>query len=287
VDDIVQTQRTFMNAVIGGSATYKVPQSMLSAVYGHTSGDDYYAFGIFASNENDKLNSTTESSNGIIAGMRMANGFGVYANLGLTNEVKAAGGLKFDGAGYSRLSLRYKTTESALNLAFDIYNWTTKSSTSGTENHSFATQIMKASILKSWTSETGEIFMGGQLSSTAVDCKVTGSVACTTKFTRTNLPVWVGVEANANDWMVLRGSITQSVLYDTSKDEIGLPTTAGISGATGAASEFGSAPNNTVVAAGTGFKFKGARLDATLSSATSQSINTTALLAQVGFNYTF
>lgn len=64
------------------------------------------------------------------------------------------------------------------------------------------------------------------------------------------LPVIVGFESKTTDWFVLRGSVTQSVLISTVKDERGYPAVGGVTTpANGTAGlEYDGEPNNTSVA---------------------------------------
>jgi hypothetical protein len=93
----------------------------------------------------------------------------------------------------------------------------------------------------------------------------------------TSLPFTVGLEAEANSWMTLRGSVKQNVLLGSTKT-----STAG----TGDADTI---PNNTTVAAGVGFKWGKASLDATLNAGVNGQIDTSAgnFLTNAAFQYTF
>ncbi|MBX3032701.1 MAG: hypothetical protein KF865_02175 [Bdellovibrionaceae bacterium] len=77
----------------------------------------------------------------------------------------------------------------------------------------------------------------------------------------TKLPVIVGVEAEANSWLVLRGSLTQNLgLLGTTKT-----TTAGTAGES-------DSLGSTTVAAGAGMKFGKFTVDTTLKAATTGTI---------------
>ncbi|MFN7905840.1 MAG: hypothetical protein ACK5P5_11725, partial [Pseudobdellovibrionaceae bacterium] len=74
----------------------------------------------------------------------------------------------------------------------------------------------------------------------------------------TTLPVVVGVEHDAMSWLVVRGSVTQNFLYSSDK----------VSTKNGATTDgVNTVDDNTVVAAGLGFKFNKFILDATLAAA--------------------
>ena len=74
-------------------------------------------------------------------------------------------------------------------------------------------------------------------------------------------------EADAASWLTLRGSVTQTVLLDTSKVET-TPVAAGTD------SEFAPGTNNTTVAFGAGLKFNKVTVDGALLAAGSQTLNT-------------
>jgi hypothetical protein len=102
------------------------------------------------------------------------------------------------------------------------------------------------------------------------------------KTTTMSLPMIVGVEVDANSWMVLRGSIKQNVILSSKKiDTTPVATTDGTD----------SIGANTVVAAGAGFKFGKLMLDSTIESGTGATangkINGTTLLAMGSLTYTF
>lgn len=283
-DDMVQTGRTFINSVAG--TTYEVPQNMLHGFYGFAADDIYYAGGVFLSGKNDKQNSLKEGSSGLALGVKKGSN-SLYITTALTNSVDAVGSKKFDGAGYTRLSLR--TTQMDLLLGLDLISWLAKSSTASVVDESYANQTIALRAIKSHKNEGSEVFYGASLSQQVVDCKTKATAACATQFKKLSLPAIVGIEVNAADWLVARGSITQSVLLDQTKDDIGLPTsaTSGISGATGAVADFAASPNSTTVAMGLGFKLNSIILDGTISTATTQAVNMTTFLSQVGLTYNF
>lgn len=91
------------------------------------------------------------------------------------------------------------------------------------------------------------------------------------------LPITIGLEVEAANWMTLRGSVSQSTLISNTKIEAG-----GV-----ATTETAPGANTTTVALGAGLKFNKLTFDGTLTTATTQTVNTTALLAQAGMTYWF
>lgn len=289
-DAMMQTGRRFINAqagLVAGTTAYVTPQNMLHVFYGLNEGDNVYAGGIFLSSKNDKITATNSKENSAGLSIGMKNGVNAaYITAGLTNTAEQ-GAIKFDGSGYTKLSLR--TTQMDLMWGFDFVSWTAKSTTiaSSTENYSYANQNFGLRVAKSIKTEGSEVFYGANINQQTVECKTNASAACTEKFTRTSVPVFIGLEVNAADWLTLRGSVTQSIM-DTYKDEAALSASSGISGATGGTSEFGAGPNTTAVAAGVGVKFNKITLDGTITTAAApQTIDTTSLMSQVGLTYNF
>lgn len=86
------------------------------------------------------------------------------------------------------------------------------------------------------------------------------------------LPVWMGVEANAASWLVLRASIAQNVLLNETKED-----------ATGDKTDLDS----TTFAAGAGIKFGKSMIDASFTGSQTGVINADNMFSQVAYTYTF
>lgn len=87
----------------------------------------------------------------------------------------------------------------------------------------------------------------------------------------TTLPVYMGVEANAASWLVLRGTVAQNVILNETK------TNAGVK----------SDLDSTTVAAGAGVKFGKSMIDASFAGTTTGVINANNFFSQVGYTYNF
>lgn len=279
-DDYVVGAREFANAF---GTTYTMTQNPVHAFYGIKGEDISYAFGAFYSNFKDKLTSATESSSGITFGAEVG-AWQYYGAYVLGNTVETAASNEFDGNGAWSLNTYY--TGESIHAYLTINKGFAKSSTAGTENESHDNQTIYLGLLDTQQKDGNDTFWGAQIVTTTVSCHTTGSVACDQKYTSTVLPVWFGYEAQANSWLTLRGSITQTVLINQSKDELGYPAGA-LDFSTGAASELAAGENSTTVAAGVGLNFKNFTVDGTLSTASTQTLNTTDLMGQVGMKYTF
>ncbi len=99
-----------------------------------------------------------------------------------------------------------------------------------------------------------------------------------TKITNSYLPFIAGLEYDAASWMTLRGSVSQNVLLGSTKTD---------DGAGAAVDQANTVANNTKVAAGIGLKFNKWAIDGSWAAATSGTVNTTALMTNLGLTYSF
>jgi hypothetical protein len=281
LDETVLTQRLFVNSVL--TKTYKLQQNPLEVIYNYKEGSTVWAVGMYYSNFNNKLTSEKESS----AGVRLAANYGDFkwkSQFGLVNTAVDAAGDSLDNNLYFNLGLRYN--QNTLRYGLDVTTWGVSQTSAGAVNASASYQNILARLTQVNKTENGEYFVGISLDQTDIKNKMTDK-----KFTRLTAPLLIGAEAKANDWLTLRGSISQTVLVAQSKDEVGF-TSAAVVGATGVVNgEFSAEANNTVMAVGTGVTLGKAQIDATLKglvgSTASQNINGTDLLTQVGVIYKY
>ncbi len=284
LDESVQAQRKFINALVGVTA-YNAQQNPAEIIFAWKDGSTVWGLGTYYSNFNNKLSGEKESS----AGVRIAASYGDLkwkANIGLINSAVNSAGDQMNNNMYFNYGLRY--TQSNLRYGFDFTTWdasqTLNAAITPNESHNYQNMNLRVVDLNKF--EGGEFFYGITLDQTTVKNKTTDK-----KFSRLTAPVIMGAETKATEWLVVRGSLTQTVLVAQSKDEFGYSTTA-LTGATGVAdAEFSSEANNTVAAAGMGLIFNKVQLDATLKgligSAANQNINGTDLLGQVSAVYTY
>lgn len=284
-NDLVQNGRRFINSIVGAN-TYETPQNMVHVFYGSKGGSVPYGVGLFYSNKDDKLNSLTESSSGLLASFKFGS-FGIFGSYSLVNSVEAAANRKFDGGGAFKLAGRYMKDD--IYYGVDFGSWISKSSTGAVENEAYGNKSMSFRVIHSIKKDGNELFYGAGVMSNAIDCKTKGSATCTTKFSSLTFPIIIGTEISAADWITLRGTITQSLPIDTVKDEIGLPAaaTSGIAGTTGAVTDFSGQANTTTLAMGAGIKFNKITIDGSMTTATTQTIDGTTLLTQVGLTYNY
>jgi len=287
LDESAQSQRKFMNGWLGltGITAYKTQQNPIEAIYNLKMGTTIWGIGGYYSSYNDKKTASSPSESS--AGVRLAASYGDLkwkANIGLLNKAMNSAGAELVNDMYFNLGLRY--SQKNMRYGLDITTWNAAQTLTGTttDSHSFQDIIVRAVEVNK--TDVGEYFMGAGLQQTTV----VNNKMIDKKMVRTAMPIILGAEAKANDWLVVRGSITQTVLVAQSKDEVNYPVAA-FTGATGATSDFTAEANNTVVAAGVGLMFNKIQLDATLKGLTgtvaSQNINGTDLLAQVSAVYKY
>ena len=284
VDELHQTGRAFMNSIVGAN-TYQTPQNPIHAFFGQKVDSLIYSIGTSYSNYKDKLNSLTDSSFGLVASARK-NSFLTFGSYSLVNAVEAAGANKFDGSGTFRWAGRY--FEQTNLWGVDISQYVAKSSNLGLEQQSYLIQNLLLRVVNSKKVEQDEVFFGAGIQNSKVICRVRGGSDCSTSFNRLSLPVIVGFETAAADWLIIRGSITQTVALNQIKDEIFLTNTSGVAGTNGAVTDFSSGPNNTTLAGGIGFHFGKVKVDGLLTAMGTQTFDmTTNFMSQVGITYLY
>lgn len=283
LDESVQSQRKFMNGLI--AAAYKTQQNPAEIIFAWKNGSTVWGMGTYYSNFNDKIALGQKESS---AGFRIAASHGDFkwkTNIGLVNTAVNSLGSELNNDMYFNLGLRYSQNNLRYGLDFTTWN-ASQTSAGGAIDQSHHFQDINLRFIEVNKTDVGEYFMGLGLQQINAKNKMDDK-----KFVRTTAPVIFGAETKANDWLVVRGSVTQTVLIAQSKNEVGY-TSASLSGATGVVdAEFSAEANNTAVAVGLGLLLNKIQVDATLKGLTgsgaSQNINGTELLAQAGVVYKY
>ena len=279
-DHILLSVRQFANSF---GLNYTMPQNPIHLFLGLKTDDINYSIGALYSQFKNKLNSESESSAGISLGVEVG-AWQYYGTYVVNNDVELTIGDKFEGNGAWSLNAYY--TGDSVHGFLTLNKSFVKSYSSGIEAESHDIQTIYLGLLDTQSKDGYDSFFGAQLVSTAVNCHLNSSVQCDQKYTSTILPVWFGYEMQATSWFVLRGSITQTVLLNQSKDELGYPARA-LDFSTGGLSEFSAGTNTTQVAAGVGLSFENLTIDGTLTVGSSQVINTSNLMGQLGLKYNY
>ena len=252
--------------------TALIEENPINLFYAAKAGDISWGLGLNYSNSDQKGTTGKQSAMGLTGGMRMGQ-WDASLGLGLTDtaqfgtvgaETKWTGKMAADlRGGYSmdnwyfngRYAMSGGKAETGTTTNVDLENSTI---TLG------ATNITKV--------DGGEFFWGASyVMETKNDKKAD-------KLETTNLPVVIGIEADAASWLVLRGSITQTVLLSSTKTTPQPPATA---------ADTATLQNNTKVSAGAGIKFNKFTLDGSLAAQTTGNINGGSLLANAGLTYNF
>lgn len=254
-------------------ATLKLDQqNPVELTYGVKNGDMGWGATLVYSNYNDKTAAAIkESSAGVRFGARAGN-WDAAARIGLTNTVESAADGKFTGTTSVGINGGYTWDNIYFNGAYSMSGFKLEN-TAGAETAKVSTTSLRLGAMTSIKKDGNEFFYGASLEQTEAK-----NDTANVKVTSLGLPLMIGVETEAASWLTLRGSVTQTLqLVNNDKTEVGGTTT----------SETAPGANDTTVAAGAGLKFNKVVVDGTLSAATSQQLNSTNLLAQVGMTYMF
>lgn len=281
-DQAVVTTRSFMNSVLG-AATYELAQNPVHMFYGVRDSLTSYVFGAFYSHKNDRLNALTESSAGLSAGVEWGN-WQFNTVYTAVNAVEVAANQRFDGKGYWNSSVSYQLDDTL--FRFSYLNTDAKSTTGNTENEFHRIETVILGLVDSNVKEDNNFFWGVEVVSTAAKCRIRASADCNKLYTNTTLPFLLGIEAQANDWLVLRSTVKQILLVGITKDEVPYPAGT-FNNTTGAVQNVSAISNTTAVTLGAGIKFNKFTVDGTMTTATNQTVNFTSLLSQVGISYQY
>ena len=256
----------------------KPQQNPLFLAYGMKMGDMSVGAGLRYSNFDDKKNDEKESSMALNFGARSA-AWDVALDLGLTDEWKtgttnAQPSDSYKGKTAISLTGGYNVTETMyVNAGFKTGG--AKLEDNALEVADIAYTNITVAVTESIKKDGAEFFYGAGLTSTSKEEKKND-----VKITAMKMPLIIGLEAEANSWLTLRGSVTQTLLLvDSDKT-----ATAGV-----ASVETSPGANSTTLAAGAGLKFNKVTVDGSILAGGSQVINATAgnLLGQVGLTYAF
>jgi len=251
-------------------------QNPIELTYGTKMGDMSVAGTLVYSNYNNKKADEKENTMSVRAGAQTAL-WTASVDLGLANkwtsgttEVKGKTNLVV-GGGY--------------NVSPELYVYGSysmlgaKKSSGSTQDNDLDKNVIQAGAVTSLKKDGNEFFYGASLVNTVVKDAKTSLSTDDTKTTALTLPVIIGFEADAASWLTLRGSVTQTVLINDTKEETGSTTS----------SEFSPGANNTTFAAGAGLKFNKVTVDGSILAGGKQNIDlgSNNLLGQVGLTYAF
>jgi hypothetical protein len=249
---------------LAAPATYLIEENPMNLFYAAKTADMSWGLGVNYSKSDRGTTLGSQEALGATLGARM--GFW-DASLDVDITDKASVGAN-TWTGKTGGDLRVGYVADTM-YYYGQYEMAAGDSTNGTASVNLDNNRAALGVVNTVKSDGGEFFYGAALQMTTL--KNTGA-----KEEDLALPVVIGIEADAASWLVLRGSVTQTVLLNSVKTT---PVSGTSTDATGG--------NNTRVAAGTGIKFNKFMLDTTLAAETNGFINGANLLANAGLVYNF
>ena len=250
------------NTAIGGSnlSAYAVlsEENPFELFYGQKAEMSWGA-SLFYSNSDKKSANKKQNSMGVRVGAATEN-WGGYFHMGLANNAKTtAAGADGEVKGKMSAKLGGSYTLDKNLFFYGSYSMTGfKSNIGSTDVTDWDITLIDIGVIDSMKKDGTNFFYG--VSYHMDTLKQNQGTA--KKSEASYMPFILGVEHDANSWLVLRTSLTQNVLLGTIKDE-----TRALTGATTATTDADTYNMSTVVAAGVGIKFNKMILDATLKAA--------------------
>ena len=198
-----------LNAAIG--STIKPQQNPLFLAYGMKMGDMSVGAGLRYSNFDDKKTDEKESSMALNFGAR-AGAWDVALDLGLTDEWKTGAAHltqpndSYKGKSAISLTGGYNVTETMyVNAGFASGGFKLEDNSAAAADVSYTN--ITVGVTESIKKDGAEFFYGAGLLSASTEEKTSD-----TKITAMKMPLIIGLEADANSWLTLRGSVTQTLL---------------------------------------------------------------------------
>lgn len=268
------------NAWTGGAGTILSEENPIEVFYAQKA-DLSWGASMFYSNSDKKSSKLKQDTMGLRVGARAAM-WDAWLNVGLSNnakdesnaasikEIKSNSAFKL-GGGYSFDSLYVYGSYASSGF---------KGSAAGTDTSDVSGSQMAVGVIDTMKKDGTDFFYGVSYQMDSYKNK-TGTE---TKSDATYMPVVIGIEADANSWMVLRASVTQNVVLGSIKDE------TGIIAAGAATTEADTWNNSTTVATGAGIKFNKFTLDGSIGTSTAGTrgvIDASNLLANASLTYMF
>lgn len=268
--------------LLTGAATFELSQNPIYVAYGWKTQDIWYALGMYYSHHLDKMSGDGESTAGLTWGAELGR-FQLYFDSTFLNRVQAAG-RAFNSQAYFKGTANYVADNTIFYFDLKLQDIGIQSAAVEEEKHQL--QEFRLGLVDWRSRQRNESFWGMEVISTEMKCRTRASADCDQKASRVILPVWLGFELPAAEWLMFRGSINQTVFVNKTKDKVGYP--AGVIGnSNGVIADYDNGPNSTQVALGAGLRFNRLTVDGTLATATTQVLDSSQLLSQLGITYRF
>lgn len=268
------TVNEFVDSVNAGAGPDLLKeQNALDLIYGTELGGQKWGFGLHYSNAKDEKNALATNGKRKVSTLGASVGvrndiWNAYLRFGLTGKTEsdlAAAPNKLEQKGLYDLGGGYWIDT----LYVDAKFLTTKGNfTSTGVNTDIEKTTYSVGVTDNVKVDGGNFFYGARFANEEL------KTSPGNKATAMGLPVLAGIEVDATSWMVLRGSITQTVLLGETK----VDSTPEVKT---------SLLNDTTVAAGAGLKFGKLTFDGTLEGSTTGKVNADTLLANASVTYLF
>lgn len=273
------TSAATYRSLLGTGANASLNQSQnnpLNLFYAAKAGDMSYGAGLFYTASEDKAAKTKQGVTGLVGSMTMgAIEAKLLLGLGNTSEDNSATGTerKITGSTTAKLHGAYRMESMYYYAQYDMSG--AKLEVANTEAAKLENTGFKLGVINSTKKDATEFFYGAEYMTTTLKNKVTGG----DKTEVSSLPLIVGLEADAANWLTFRGSVKQSIFVNNTK----------VTPATGAATTDDVNNANTVVAAGVGMKWNKFTVDGTLKAATTGDfgLDGTDFLGNLAMTYNF
>lgn len=277
--------RTATQTTFAPVASISFQQNPIELSYGMKVGDAAYAATVVYSNYKDKKNDVEESSSGIRLGGRMG-ALDFSIGQGIASKVTSGTTIEYKAKANTGLYAGYTMDN---NYFYGDFRMVGSEETKSTEKPEFKANVLKVGVVNSIKNEGSEYFVGASILNVKQELNASNTDY---ENTLTQMPIIFGVEADANSWLTLRGSVTQTVLLNKSKVQFALssPSNPALQN-TNNLKEYEDGLNNTLVSMGAGLKFDKLTLDGNFSGLTGstagQRLDGNNLLTQIGLTYMF
>ncbi|ASD64994.1 hypothetical protein [Bdellovibrio bacteriovorus] len=260
----IDTANAQIEALAAGNGLLMKEQNGLNLFYASKMGD--WTWGVTAKYSNGKNDSIEAKSSSMGVAVAASNGTWDFELVqGFTGKSEFDNGVvdaEVESKGLTNVTVGYHVSPE-----MEVYGNVKMSKVEGDINgttQEVETTSYKLGMVNTLSkSEEGNFFYGVEVASSKTK-DVEESLT---------LPVYMGVEANAASWLVLRASVGQNVILNETKDD-----------ASGDKEDLDS----TFAAAGAGFKFGKSLLDVTFKGVATGSFDANAnMFGQVAYTYTF
>lgn len=229
------------------------------------------AFGVSVSNTDNKTADTKETTLVGRFGMNYGDNSWFSASISLVDTTEGPGGFKSENPMQIDLGVNHSLNDN--HRVFGNLIWGKPEVTPGGGAPSVDTDVMGFEVGfedRSFSVDGADIYYGIKL--TRISAKVSPT---DTEQINLRLPAFIGMEYAAADWLTIRASFQQNVLFggDTVDSGTG-KTESGVSA-------------DSLVAAGLGLKYKSILLDGSLTAASNGQVNGTQFLSQAALTYFF